>query len=119
MKTKHTMGPWELVAPIFTLIALSIASCSSIYLPTSDRYFNEISELVHKHEDTVLVYYGAPDKVIELSEGTKLLVYNKLPYRGAPIINGPIKQKVCRTVFQINERLEVAYIRSEGNFCVK
>jgi hypothetical protein len=104
---------------LFYLMALSAVSCATGYLPTTDRYYDEVSELVNKHEDAILVYYGAPDEVIELSEGTKMLVYNKLPYKGAPIINGPIKQKTCRTVFQINERLEVAYIRSEGNFCVK
>ena len=104
-------------ALICVILAVSTASCSSIYIPTTDRYYGEVQELLHTHEDAVLVYYGPPDKVIELSEGTKLLVYNQLPYKGAPSLQ--VTQKNCRTVFQINERLEVAYIRAEGNFCVK
>ena len=104
---------------VIYLLALSAASCASHYVPTNDRYFGELETLLHKHEDTAIVHYGPPDNVIELSEGTKLLVYNKLPYRGAPLLNDQIKQHTCRTIFHVDEALVIQFIKSEGNFCVK
>lgn len=102
---------------LMLIIAISTVSCSSVYVPSFENYADEVENLLHKHEDYVLVHYGKPDEIIELAEGTKALVYNQLPYKNSPLTD--TTRAYCRTVFSINQSLQVQYIRADGNFCVR
>ena len=105
------------IACLVVAVCIISTGCASTYTPTVEHYEDELNELVGVHEDQILVFYGRPDEILELSEGTKGLVYTKLPYKSSPITDN--KNKDCRTVFQISEANTVAYIRAEGNFCIK
>jgi len=95
---------------------LLLAACSS-YSPSMERYKEELEDILQKHEDVILIKYGKPTRVIELSEGSKVLIYEGSPYYGAPAVG--ISYKKCRTAFVITPERRIRGIRADGNACIK
>jgi hypothetical protein len=82
-----------------------------------DRYQEQLEGYLQRHEDLVLTDFGKPDEILRLSNGTRALVYNKLPWMPSPITAD--KNLHCRTVFRINRRGLVRYYQIDGTFCVR
>jgi len=101
----------------YVLVALLLVGCSSPGPPTMERYKEDLEAILEKHEDMVLIRYGEPTRVIELSEGSKVLVYEGSPYYGAPSVG--ISYKECRTAFVITPERKIQGIRADGNACIK
>lgn len=95
---------------------LFLTGCGS-YQPSIENYQEKLQAYLGHHEDSVLTDFGRPDEIVELSNGTRALVYRALPYKISPVTKNAALD--CRTVFRVGGTGVIHYYAAEGTFCVR